>query len=708
MRLIIAEKRNQADVYFDVLGGGRKQRNYYELTNGDVVTWVWGHPKRLREPRELDPPPDWRDRAAWPVIEEPVFRESDDQKNRDQMKAIRQLVRRARCIVLGTDPDREGDLIWWEILDDLGSSARRLDVLRFLGGADLNPGPVKRAFGAMEPIARHMPRALAGLARSINDMRWGTSLTVAATVDLQPEEMQRRQRPLGIWKTGRVKAAALWILERRERAIEGFREEIYYEIDCEVDTEAGRLTLRYAPPKERRITDRSVAEKLAEQLRGIQGSLQVEQAEVRRKPPRLLTKTKLLVGAGKALRTGGKKIEEAAQANYQTHLIQSYLRSSCPFISSADAENVVTIATHLSRISDLAEAARIVARGAVIRKGAVVNDKEVGLASHTAIIPTVQPAYRDRLTDMEWKVYLYVAKRYLAAFLPDGVDLQTTVQLPTGITDRGVSVVLGATGTVVKDLGWRMVYGSASDAGGDEDEAEEGTQAGGRLPPVRNGMIGRIVSQSLAVRRTTAPKRYTLLTWQAQMAAVHREVEDKTLARRLETSKGIGTESSRRELTEELVKSGLVETLTNKEDPEVCPSAEGRLFAAGMEARYPSVLLPERTALAEMDLQRIAEARDEATARRLMESWLAREADELRKAIGAVRAGGPLPLPPGFRIDAPSDSSRQRSGRGWGGTPKPKGAGKGGGRSSSGTGRSSRSNGASGGRGRPRLSVPAE
>lgn len=649
MRLIVAEKKDQAQKYAQVLGLSRQGRNWFDLVNGDIVTWVWGHAFRLVEPRDHKSPPNWQDRAAWPFIEKPRFVLSEDQKNRDQVKAIHQLVKRAKEVVWATDPDREGDLIWYTIYQDLVAArmARTIRHLRFLGGNDLNAGPIKAAFGRLEPLDGHMSKAMAGLARAVNDLRWGTSLTVGASVDLRPVDLK------GVWKTGRVKAPALWLLEARERELEAFVERTYFEIEAEVQTDQGVLLMRFAPDEDERIHDRATADLIVREITGRTGVLAVDQRRSERQPPKLLTKTGLLVGAGRACKLSGESVEEAGQANYQIHQVQTYLRSSCPYISSADAENVREIASHLAAIPELAPAAKLVAANPVIRRGHIVSDREVQAASHTAIIPTLTPAERGRMSDVEWLVYLFVAKRYLAAMMPAGIDFVTSVGLTLAVGGYDRPVGLRIRGTVVVEPGWRQLLGGD---GSDDDEE------GGALPPVKDGAAGRILGARVLSKKTRPPARFTKLSWQDGMQNIDRLVDDPIAKRRLQASKGLGTESSRQAMALELIATGMVELLGKGHDPQLRVTPVGRLMMSGMETRYPNVLSPLRTANAEIELQRIAEARDVSSAQRLADAWLSREVEELTEAMAALRRGGPLSLPAGLTapsVRAPATGSRK-------------------------------------------------
>lgn len=670
MRLIIAEKRDQAQKYAQVLGLSRQGRNSFDLVNGDVVTWVWGHAFRLAEPRDHKTPPDWQDRAAWPFIEKPRFMLSEDQKNRDQVKAIHQLVKRASEVVWATDPDREGDLIWYAIYQDLMAArvARNIKHLRFLGGNDLNVGPIKTAFGRLEPLDSHMSRAIAGLARAVNDLRWGTSLTVGASVDLRPSDLK------GVWKTGRVKAPALWLLEARERELEAFVERYYFEVEAEVQTDEGVLVMRFAPGEDERIHDRAVAELIVREITGRAGVLAVDQRRSERQPPKLLTKTGLLVGAGRACKLSGESVEAAGQANYQAHQVQTYLRSSCPYISSADSENVREIASHLATIPELAPAAKLVAANPVIRRGHIVSDREVQAASHTAIIPTLTPADRGRMSDVEWLVYLFVAKRYLAAMMPAGIDFVTSVGLTLAVGGYDRPVGLRVRGTVVVEPGWRQLLGGEPGGDGSDDDEE-----GGALPPVKDGAACRVLGARVLSKKTRPPPRFTKLSWQDGMQNIDRLVDDPIAKRRLQASKGLGTESSRQAMALELIATGMVELLGKGHDPQLRVTPVGRLMMSGMETRYPNVLSPLRTANAEIELQRIAAARDVSSAQRLADAWLSREVEELTAAMAALRQGGPLSLPSGVTassVRAPATGSRKGSGSRRGGKGGSTGSGR--------------------------------
>ncbi len=103
-----------------------------------------------------------------------------------------------------------------------------------------------------------------------------------------------------------------------------------------------------------------------------------------------------------------------------------------------------------------------------------------------------------------------VAKAYVAAHLPDGIDARTTVtaDVATGAGPKRFS----GTGRVVRVPGWRAVYGAEAEAEPDtvpgkarrEDEASVA-----RLPVVSDGEAARATGAEIAQAVTEPPRRIT-------------------------------------------------------------------------------------------------------------------------------------------------------------------------------------------------------
>ena len=645
---ILAEKLTQAKLYAESLGGGRMRDGYIEVERSPlghaVIIWGWGHVGRLEEPRdENERFRDWRG-DHWPhVNRRPRLLPSEDAKCRAQVAVARRLLPKCRDIIGATDPDREGETIWPEFLELAGQLGRRNGVRRMLC-SEMNVGPVKAAFANLQDQARLYGRYRAGVTRSLIDMWDGTNATVACTSFLRPSSLGK-----GFWPMGRVKGAVLWILWQRERELRDFRPVTYYELVASVAIGGGTLTLRHAPPPEKRLLDQAAVLRLAEGARGSSGPLKVEQKAVETAAPKLFNKTGFITRAGALWGWSGKKSAEILQTLYQDHGLITYPRGDLDKISSTDVEQAPEILANLRALGEpFASAIDALGGRLTVRKGPVVNDRAVAEASHTAIIPTLKPPAGVSLTADEAKAYRLIAQRYVAALSPNAQGQRTTVTLvPTGGAAAGLAFSAG--GTVETDPGWRRVYGGAED----EDEERED-----RLPAVRNGETGRIDGCRCDAKTTKPPPRYTETSILEAMVEVHKLIpdEDVQLKEVLKSSKGVGTAATRETVVAELINAGLAARLPvkGKGAPPLQLAEQGGMLVDSLVAIDPDIVHAKSTALLEIELDRIEKARDAASADRLAQHLLDEAEDRIRRQFEAIRAravpredGGARPAGPG-------------------------------------------------------------
>ncbi len=164
------------------------------------------------------------------------------------------------------------------------------------------------------------------------------------------------------------------------------------------------------------------------------------------------------------------------------------------------------------------------------------------VTDHHAIIPTGVPA--NNLTDMERHVYDLVARRFISVFYPDCKFSTTTVLAETG------GVEFKATGKVIVDPGWRVVY--AKEVQPVDDNAQKNEQEERTLPPFEKGESGPH-APTLTEKLTTPPKYYTEATLLRAMETAGKFVDDEALRAALKEN-GIGRPSSRANIIETLFK----------------------------------------------------------------------------------------------------------------------------------------------------------
>jgi DNA topoisomerase-3 len=109
MRLFIAEKPDLAKAIAEGLGGGSQKKGFIEC-GSDIVTWCFGHMLQLSDPDDYNPEhKNWKFEHL-PTINIP-WKYKSNQKSKDQLKVIIELIKKSSAIVNAGDPDEEGQLL---------------------------------------------------------------------------------------------------------------------------------------------------------------------------------------------------------------------------------------------------------------------------------------------------------------------------------------------------------------------------------------------------------------------------------------------------------------------------------------------------------------------------------------------------------------------------------------------------------------------
>jgi DNA topoisomerase-3 len=419
-----------------------------------------GHLLAAEEPGDIRPEwKPWRFDALPIVLERiptTVGKNRSGQSHRPKIDAIRKELRGVQRVIIATDPGREGSMIAWEVLEHLGYKGR-VDRLK-LGALDETS--IRRAFAAMaqEPASgeRDYAAYLEALCRQYEDYHLGLNGTRAISLRLRPPAFREP------WRFGGVQTPTLAILADLEQRIRDFVPQDFYKVALLVTTDSGaEITLWHAPKD--KIFDKDVADTIQGAAASWSGPLSVEQKDVRRSPPKLFSKDTLARRCAKRFGWDPQHTAKLAQDLYDQGYL-SYPRTESehlPESQTGDAGAVIESVTEA--LPDLAHL-RPAARDLIFRKGSgghYVKDP----GEHHAIVPLRKAPQRSSVGADHFRLWELVAKSFLAAHLPDGIDARTTVvaQVATALGPKRFAV----SGSVIKAPGWRAVYGAEADEDGD-------------------------------------------------------------------------------------------------------------------------------------------------------------------------------------------------------------------------------------------------
>ncbi|WP_043526606.1 DNA topoisomerase III [Litchfieldella xinjiangensis] len=612
MRLIIAEKPSLARAIADALPGSSRREEGALVAGDTTVTWCLGHLLEQAPPDAYDPAyKQWRlDHLPilpqrWRLIPRP--------KARGQLGVIRRLLKQADQVVHAGDPDREGQLLVQEVIEELGWKG---PVSRLLV-SDLNRPAVAKALAQLEDNARYRPLYLAAEARSRADWLYGINLSRAWTL------VGRQAGHDGVLSVGRVQTPVLGLIVRRDAEIAAFVPRPFYVLWADLATEHGQLRAWWQPgerhrlDEQGRLLERAPAELIAAQLPGAEGHLaKLETQHKRQAAPLPYSLSALQVDAARRYKLSAKGVLDACQSLYERHKLITYPRSDCRYLP--EAHFALARKTLQSACSGDATLQAWCEGADFTRRSKAWNDKQVG--AHHALSPTGTRADMSRLTSAEAQVFQLIARNVLAQFYPALSYHEVKAEFEL------VGEVFRAQGRAIIEPGWKPLFTT-------RDEPAP-------LPPLTQGETARVLDQGVEDRETRPPEPFTDASLIKAMMNIARYVEDPAVKRTLRDTDGLGTEATR---------AGIIETLLDRGYLVRQQSAlrATRTGHALIQALPEAASRPERTALWEQTLTAIAEQGDAPAAfldgliADLRDLLAAADAQRMRDALGSAQGVEP-------------------------------------------------------------------
>ena len=533
MKLVVVESPAKAKTIEKYLGGGHR------------VLASYGHVRDL-PPKDGSVDPEHDFDMQWQV--------SPDRSK--QLKIITDEAKKADALILATDPDREGEAISWHVQEVLRQKkALPAQVQRVTFNAITNSAVTE---------AMRNPRELDE--DLIDAYRARRALDYLVGFTLSP--ILWRKLP-GAKSAGRVQSVALRLIVDREREIEVFKSQEYWQVSATFEADGQAFTGRLVQLDGKKIDRLSIGSKGeadAAKATVEAGRFTVSSVETKpfgKNPPPPFTTSTLQQEAARKLGFAASHTMRVAQSLYEDGLI-TYMRT----------DGV-----------DMAEEAISAARKAIANRydSGYVPDKPRRYTSkaknaqeaHEAIRPTDFSRSRAASGDHA-RLYELVYNRALASQMASARLERTTVEL----TDGAGRAVLRATGQVVLFPGFMTLY----DEGRDDPQDEEGA----RMPALREGDAPAKTGVEATQHFTQPPPRYS----------------EASLVKRLEEL-GIGRPSTY---------ASILQTLKDREYVRVekarfIPEESGRLVTAFLERFFEKYVSYDYTAELEEELDDVSGGR---------------------------------------------------------------------------------------------------
>lgn len=520
MKVCVTEKPSVARDIARLLGANDRHEGYFE-GNGYQVTWTFGHLCCLKEPNDYTE--NWKrwNLASLPMVPQRFgIKLIEDDGIKKQFKIIETLIASADEVINCGDAGQEGELIQRWVYQ----KARCDKPVKRLWISSLTDESIKEGFQQLQDSAIFDNLYFAGLSRAIGDWILGMNATRLYTLKYRDSSSRN------VLSIGRVQTPTLALIVSRQREIENFVPEDYWEIKTKY-----RDTI-FNSTKGRFKTEASATE-IIENIKAFPLTVtSVTKKKGKEAPPRLFDLTSLQVECNKKFSYSADETFRLIQSLYEKK-VTTYPRVDTTYLSDDIYSKIPGIMQAMKPYSVLIQP---LLEGKLPKNKKVFDNSKV--TDHHAIIPTnVDPA-TVFLTREEKYVYDLVAKRFIAAFYPYCEFSTTTVMAKVNEYE------FKATGKEILKDGWRIIYSKEKSSDNEEKEDENNVV----MPSFVEGESGPH-EPSLLKKTTQPPKYYTEGTLLRAMETAGKFVDDDELRDAMKEN-GIGRPSTRAAIIETLHK----------------------------------------------------------------------------------------------------------------------------------------------------------
>ena len=478
-----------------------------------------------------------------PIIKNPAEKEI--------IRVLKNLAKKADSVVIATDFDREGELIGSDALSCVREVAPDVPVSRARYSA-LIKGEVTEAFNNLVELDQNL--ADAGESRQYIDLIWGAVLTRYLTL--------AKFGGFGnVRSAGRVQTPTLALVVERERERMAFVPEDYWQIRGMAAAKGADFKISHATA---RFTDKDAAQTAFGHVDGVAAGTVTDVAKRSRKQqPPVPFNTTSLQAAAAAEGISPARTMRIAESLYMSGLISYPRVDNTVYPRSLDLEGIVK-----------GLAANSPALAPVCKKVLAGPMKPTRGKTETTDHPPIHPTGQGDPTTLDGgqlKLYNLIARRFLATLMGPATIENTKVSIDVA------GEPFAASGDVLVDAGFREAY-------------PYGLKRDEQLPALDAGDVVDVHDVNLEAKQTEPPARYS-------QGKLVQEME----------KRGLGTKSTRASIIERLYQVRYL-----KNDP-IEPSQLGMAIVDALLQFAPRITTPEMTAELDEDMTHVAEGQDTQT-----------------------------------------------------------------------------------------------
>ncbi len=461
------------------------------------------------------------------------------------IRALKNLAKKADAIIIGTDFDREGELIGSDALRQMRQVAPDTPVSRARYSA-FTKAEIDHAFDNLVELDQDL--ADAGESRQYIDLIWGAVLTRYLTM--------ARFGGLGnVRSAGRVQTPTLAIVVERERERLAFVPEDYWVVWGTLAKDGADFRTTHATA---RFKDHDAAQAAFAHVEHASQArvTAVEKKSRTQRPPAPFNTTSLQAAAASEGISPARTMR-LAESLYMNGLISYPRVDNTVYPSSLDLRACVRTLTEVPQYAPTCQ--QILSQDTIV---ATRGKQET--TDHPPIYPTAA-ADPDKLQGAEWKLYNLIARRFLATLMGPA-----TIE-GTKLTFDIAGEPFTTSGSVLATPGFRAIY-------------PFGLKKDDQLPALAEGDVCEVEHMQLDAKQTEPPARYS-------QGRLIQEME----------ARGLGTKSTRANIIQRLYD---VKYLKN--DPAE-PSQLGMAVIDALTNYAPHITSPDMTAELERDMTRVSE-----------------------------------------------------------------------------------------------------
>lgn len=468
------------------------------------------------------------------------------------IRSLKNLAKKADSVVIGTDFDREGELIGSDALRQIREVAPDVPVSRARYSA-FTKAEIDHAFNNLVELDQDL--ADAGESRQYIDLIWGAVLTRYLTT----------ARFSGFGNTrsaGRVQTPTLALVVERERERMAFKPEDYWVIFGEASHgeddpfKVSHTTARFWDKDAADAAYANVAQAKEARVTA------VERKSRTQRPPAPFNTTSLQAAAA-AEGISPARTMRLAESLYMDGLISYPRVDNTVYPSSLDLKDCVRTISKVPQYAPTCKALLSQPKLTATRGKQETTD-------HPPIYPT-GAADPEKLQPAAWKLYNLIARRFLATLMGPATIEGTKVTFDVN------GEPFQASGNVLANPGFRSIY-------------PYGLKKDDQLPELHEGDVCDVEKTDLLAKQTEPPARYS-------QGKLIQEME----------KRGLGTKSTRASIIDTLYQRKYL-----KNDP--CePSQLGMAIIDALNTYAPRITTPEMTSELEDDMTKVAEGTDTQT-----------------------------------------------------------------------------------------------